>query len=255
VVGATFKLHPRVFVDFNYGSGKVKGTGTDTDWIAGFSGEFFQTLHDSDGEISFYETNLYLRPLEMEHPLDGLLASGKYPMALEEILDYIAFDFFSGYLFYRGDYKMTNGRWIIFNNVRVVETAFDGLNSSYKIRHQGVRIGARMIFASPHGVSLTIRSAYLPWMESKGYGWWNLRILNFEDDGGRGKGYDGEVYVSYAPPKIPGLNFGAGYRCMRLVNRGGLSHSDEEDIGPWDMNWDVAKSELKGPFVDLSYKF
>jgi hypothetical protein len=182
------------------------------------------------------------------------LPASLYSFFLNNIFDQLNFDLFSGYQFYRADYLMSNQHRDINTFVPVNEFIPD-FQATYRTRHNGMRFGAQINLQSTYGISLNIRSAYLPWVEAKGIGWWNLDLYNFTLTGGRGQGYDGEIYVSYTPKKVPGLSVGAGYRYLRLVNRGGLLHNDGEQGWLWDLNWDATKSSLKGAFCELSYKF
>jgi hypothetical protein len=78
LAGITYRIFNRLFVDFNYASGKTDGTGTGTDWLLGDSREFEHSTFDSNGEISFYETNLYLRLYQADRPLVDILPASLY---------------------------------------------------------------------------------------------------------------------------------------------------------------------------------
>ena len=248
ILSAEYRILPWLSIDCNGGLGENDGEGEDIDWYPTITpNEFQKTGHDSDGRVYFYGANLYFRPIALKD-----LELRLFPSPFAPAINEFNLDIFGGYQFYKASYKMTSGEWKTYSWTPV--TGSFSLDSSYKIIHKGSRVGLRSFLGYDNGFSLEMRIAYLPGLKTKGIGWWNNRILDFVQSGGHGHGLDGEVCISYnSPEEIPGLSVGAGFRYAYLVNHGGTSHSDEEGVAPWEMNWDEARSVLKGPFIDVTY--
>jgi hypothetical protein len=248
LLNAEFRPITWLSLDWNVALGENDGEGEDIDWLTSISAdEYSKTIHDSDGKVKFFEANVYLRPLVLENLELGVPHSSPFAIAVNKI----SLDIFGGYHFHKANYRMTTGQWKTFLWTPV--SGSFSLDSSYKIIHKGYRVGLRSILDFENDFKFEARMAYIPDLESKGIGWWNNRILNFVQSGGEGHGLDGEFSINYSPKQYPGFSLGAGFRYIRLVNHGGISHSDEEGLAPWEMMWDEVKSAFKGPFFELSY--
>lgn len=233
VLTGEYRFLDRWSVDASYGTADFEGWDqTDTDWWPPipFAPLVSKSHSDSEGDASFWMVDLYYRFLGGEK---GYL------------------DAFLGYQFNKNSFRDTNLVSII-----PPSGPYPGLNSTYEIEYQAVRLGLRGETPLTSNPEWTLEGsvAYLPWVEAEGKGYWNLRDMKFTQSGGEGDGIDTYVAVNYRPHRCPNLTLELGYRYMELKTSGGISRSDEAG-SIWYADWHKTKCRFDGIFFGLAYRF
>jgi hypothetical protein len=247
------RLSPLISVGGEFGSSDLKTVNdTDTDWVTPFNDfVWWQSNAACKVKVETWGVNMYYsvcrakqgesQSRESKNTLD-LFAVNKEG-------GNISIDVFGGYQYQNGDYQMTDlvdtMEWWT-----PVYNPIGGLNSSYKITHQGPRAGFR--FKGGTARCLGKFSFAYAWLNTKADGWWNLRNYSFHQVGNNGYGIDVNADLAY---KItPHLLAGLGYRYL-LCKQAKLKESGEQP-GFSYTDWDIirnADSALYGPYATVKF--
>jgi len=231
-----YRFADRWSVDASYGFGDCdKKTGSDSDWVTpGDPRRSHLSIFDTTGDASFWMVDLYYRFWTDNRSF---------------------LDAFLGYQRNENSFKMTNGQWVIYDYLPDSTPIF-GLNSTYEIDYQGVRVGVRGETPLTRNPEWTLEGsvAYLPKVEAEAKGYWNLRDMRFRQSGGDGDGIDAYVAVNYRPHNNPNFTLELGYRYMELETSGGISRSDEMGY-IWYADWHKTRCKFDGIFFGLGYIF
>jgi len=234
--------------DFSYGTGDIQsGTCTDTDWFYNYTDWFYdyssdpalQTQNPSSGDTYFYNTNLNFTKSFEEAGLTSLV---KY-------FERIKVGLFLGYEYSKVSMRMIDPITTLiwwWEDYHVTE--FEGLNSTYDITFQGIRVGTKMELILTEQLAIKGSIAYLPSLNVKGKGYWNLRDLHFYQSG-QGHGTDAEVSLHYTP--LSNLSLSLGYRAQNYRQSGGTHRIAGETA---ICNWDNAISIRQGMFFNAIIK-
>ncbi|MFC1658883.1 hypothetical protein ACFL1D_05830 [Candidatus Omnitrophota bacterium] len=217
------------------------------------------TKQASKSRVEFFDFNVYYRLLDLKED-EGYQGQERLPSE-ESLFNYLtiesfSLDIFSGYQYHKGRYRMLDplreflredeGTWYyaagLPDNI--------GLNSFYKVRYKGPRIGVRAE-GSRGKFTSRLRLAYA-WLKTKAYGWWNLRELSFWQTGDNGYGIEAGLEVAYA--LTPSFSAGLGYNYF-YCHEGRLELSAVESGVPWPAGAEVrnVNSKIHGPSFILKY--
>lgn len=180
------RLNPRFSIGGKYASSALdKTTNSDEDWnfVALHNGSYktidYQiTKQDCTSKIDLFDINLYGRVLN----LDDAIIDDDMPNPTKAAYR-ISVDIFCGYEQQKGRYTMKDP---VTQYLRVVDNLWWqavglpltwGLNSSYKVKYQGPRLGMRL-GGTTKKLSTRISLSYA-WIKTKADGWWNLRDYSF----------------------------------------------------------------------------
>jgi hypothetical protein len=164
-------------------------------------------------KITFYDANLYYNLVNTRRADE--------PMSRNLLVDNYSFDVFGGYQYYQGKYHMIDPmtEWLIDSGgtwyYALGLPADIGLDSFYKIKYQGPRLGMR--FQGQKGKwnsSLSLSAAYL---KTRAEGWWNLREFEYTQRGNGGIGTDLDLETTYAI--TPSWSAGFGFNFIGLYQR------------------------------------
>lgn len=227
--------------DFSYGTGDIQsGTCTDTDWFYDYSREpALRTQDPSSGDTHFYNTNLNFTKSFEEARLTGFVKN----------FERIKLGLFLGYEYSKVSMKMIDPITTLiwwWEDYHVTES--EGLNSTYDITFQGIRVGTKMEVVLTEQLAIKGSIAYLPSLNVKGEGYWNLRDLYFYQSG-QGHGTDAEISFHYTP--LSNLAFSLGYRAQNYRQSGGTDRIAGETA---ICNWDNATFIQEGMFFNAIIK-
>jgi hypothetical protein len=266
VVKGEVRFLPRISLGGRYANSELRrGTCTDEDWDfwAEHNSEIkyidYQiTRQASKARAEFYDFNLYYNVFNFSDDAQDqlrLFPATERP-GQDFGLDGASLDLFAGYQYYKSRCRMMDP---LYSYERFVEGSWwevaglpddVGLDSFYKIEYKGPRIGFRTT-ASKGKVTTGLRFA-LALLQSKAYGWWNLREYSFWQSGKNGIGAEMGFDVSYALTRSfsAGLGFNyLGYFQEKMKESGdqpGYSYKDLDIIRG-------ANSENYGPTFILKY--
>lgn len=215
-------------LDGRFGSSFFKKrTAIDQDWLPPIEDVWLESESRCKPVVEFYDFNLYFRLLELnEDKIRQIRLSSEESTIFDYLMvDSLSFDIFAGYQQQKGRYPMTEGVTTISWWVPVY-SPFSGLDSFYKIRYKGPRLGLRAE-GSKGKVTTRVSLAY-SWLRTKAYGWWNLRDYSFWQSGTRGYGIDIGLEVTYAltPSFSAGLGFNYFYLRQRKLKETGVFYSN-----------------------------
>jgi len=248
------RLLPRLSVGGRYGSSNFKKTTcTDTDWDPSIAPDRveFESNSDCDKKISLYDINLYLRLLDFDKE-NTELGSSNMAVLNDWMVDKLSVDIFSGYQKQEGRYGMINLVYTV-DDYQTVSEPFNSLNSFYKIKYYGPRLGLRA-GGSRGKLSSSMSFAY-SWLSTDAFGWWNLRKYSFWQNGKNGYGLEAEVELSYQFTSHFSAGVGFNYISLRQKNL------TETGIYANNPSWNYkdldiirnANSDIYGPSVILKY--
>lgn len=248
ILGLELKPIDWFFFDFSYGTGDIQsGTCTDTDWFYDYTDYFYdyssdpalQTQNPSSGDTYFYNTNLNFTKSFEEAKLTGFVKNFKK----------IKLGLFLGYEYSKVSMKMIDPITTLiwwWEDYHVTES--EGLNSTYDITFEGMRVGTKMEVFFTEQLAIKGSIAYLPSLNVKGEGYWNLRDLHFYQSG-QGHGTDAEISLHYTP--LSKLSLSLGYRAKNYRQSGGTDRiAGEKAIS----NWDNATFIQEGMFFNAIIK-
>lgn len=264
----------KVFLGGRYGSSQFsKESCSDEDWNIwdpswleeyGYGTDEYVdyqiTKQMSKPKVEIFDVNLYYRFLELSRDKEKQkgLSPGKKALFDNLMIDKLSFDIFVGYQQQKGRYGSMDPmlEWLRFDEGiwRYLEglPADIGLNSFYKIEYKGPRLGIRTE-GSRGKFTTRIRFAYA-WLETKAYGFWNLRDLQFWQSGTRGFGIDTGFEAVYAV--LPSLSVGMGFNYLYCGQKKLKMYAVEEGDPWWDGFQDRvrnANSDIYGPSFILKY--
>jgi len=246
------RLLPRLSVGGRYGNSNFKKTTcTDTDWIPAIATDrvWNESNSDSDIKIELYDINLYLRLLDFDKE-NTELGSSDMAVLNDWMVDKLSVDVFSGYQKQEGRYGMTNLVDTV-ENYQTVGIPYNSLNSFYKIKYYGPRLGLRA-GGSRGKFSSSLSFAY-SWLSTDAFGWWNLRNYPFWQKGKNGYGMEAEVEVAYQLTSHFSAGLGFNYISLRQKN---MTESGYNSNTPFYKDLDIirnANSDIYGPSVILKY--
>jgi hypothetical protein len=234
--------------DFSYGTGDIQsGTCTDTDWFYDYTDYFydyssdpvFQTQNPSSGDTYFYNANLNFTKSFEEARLTGFVKK----------IERIKIGLFLGYEYSKVSMDMIDPITILiwgWQDYHITES--EGLNSTYDLTFEGIRVGTKMEVVLTEQLAIKGSIAYLPSLDVKGEGYWNLRDLYFYQSG-QGHGTDAEISLHYTP--FSKLFLSLGYRAKNYRQSGGTDRiAGETAIS----NWDKATFIQQGIFFNAIIK-
>jgi len=246
------RLLPRFSVGGRYGNSNFKKTTvTDTDWLPAIATDRVWNESNSDGDtkLELYDINLYYRMLNFDKE-NTELGSSDMAVLNNWMVDKLSVDIFSGYQKQEGRYGMTN----LVDTIewwQTVSTPYQGLNSFYKIKYYGPRLGLRAE-GSRGKFSSKLSFAYA-WLSTDAFGWWNLREYPFWQKGKNGYGLEAEVEVSYQITSH--LSGGVGFNYISLRQRN-MTETGYNPTLPFYKDLDIIRnvnSDIYGPSVILKY--
>jgi len=185
----------------------------DPDWIDEYV-DYQITKQMCKSKVGFFDVNLYYRLLDLnEEEVKKMCLSAKEDTIFDFLLiNSLSLDIFGGYQQQKGSYRMIDPmtealrydeeKW--YYDVSLPDDI--GLDSFYKVKYAGPRIGLRAKGALGK-LTTTINFAYA-WLKASARGWWNIREYAFWQSG-HGYGLDFEVETTY--PITPSFSFGMGY--------------------------------------------
>ena len=173
------------------------------------------TYQDSKSKVDFWDVNLYYNLMNWgnDYAAEGLPYSEEKTILENLLVDKLSLDIFAGYQYLSGRYKMVDplrNAYLYFDDSWWYIPGLPdniGLDSFYKIRYRGPRIGFRLKGSSGK-VNVRLSSAFAL-LRTNGYGWWNLRDLTFWHSGKEGYGVDIGCELTYS--FTPSLSAGLGY--------------------------------------------
>jgi len=234
--------------DFSYGTGDIQsGTCTDTDWFYDYTDYFYdyssdpalRTQDPSSGDTHFYNANLNFTKSFEEAGLTGFVKN----------FQRIKLGLFLGYEYSKVSMKMIDPITTLiwwWQDYHITES--EGLNSTYDITFEGMRVGTKMEVFFTEQLAIKGSIAYLPSLNVKGEGYWNLRDLHFYQSG-QGHGTDAEISLHYTP--LSKLSLSLGYRAHNYRQSGGTHRiAGETAIS----NWDKATFIQEGMFLNAIIK-
>ena len=158
-------------------------------------------------------------------------------------------EYFLGYGYRRNNYRMTDGLYYIDNYIaHNPPNTLGSLDSTYSAVYQGPHIGIAGKSAISPRVSVVGSLAYTPLALFQGYGWWNLRSLNFEHTGA-GQMVDAQIGLRFTPAGLKNGAVTAGYRYQRMSLYQGTENTSSE------ISWDKATNVQKGFYFTSEFRF
>ncbi|MCQ9206106.1 MAG: hypothetical protein NG737_07340 [Omnitrophica bacterium] len=246
ILNGEWRFHPRFSIGGRYGSSSFRETtAIDTDWFIGIpSVIWWQSNSTSKAKMDFFDMNIYYRLLD----LDKSQMSEKFSSFL--LLDRFSLDIFGGYQQQTGRYGDTNLVDVI-QWWTPVNSPIAGLDSFYKIRYKGPRLGVRFKGWANDKFSSKLSFSYAL-IKTEAYGWWNLRDLTFWHNGDDGFAYNIDAEVTYH--LTPNWFIGIGYHYMKYRQK----ELTETRILPGYSHYDLdvvrdANNKVYGPSFRVGY--
>ena len=154
--------------------------------------------------------------------------------------------FFYGYTYNTNYNSMTDGLYTI-RDYTAVHTPLPNLNSYYTMSYQGPHVGVIHTIPLTNKITAIGSLSYSPYGLAQGYGWWNLRDLEFHHTG-TAQMLDTKIGLRFAlTPKDSSITLGYRYQSFRLLK-------GREDLSP-DISWTVANHIQKGYYFAAEMKF
>lgn len=247
------RLSPEFSIGARYADSNLKRTTcTDTDWLPPVTSIWWESHSRNKAEVQFYDINFYFRLFDYnKESLKQTPSAGRELLDLLKIqkADRLFLDLLTGY-------QWQNGRFGTSELVDTMEwwvptdTPYAGLDSYYKIKYDGPRIGLRG--EGDFGKFNSKLSIAYALLRTKAYGWWNLQGYSFEQNGNNGLGLDIGLETTYKFNERFSAGLGYNYLLLRQRklkesgNKPGVVY-DEEDIVR------NAQSEMSGPSFILKF--
>ena len=216
------------------------------------------TKQGSKSRVEFYDINLYYNLFTSgeDNPDQRAIFPAGDPIYQNLNIDRVSLDVLAGYQYYKGRYRMVDPVYELEDFIEggwyYGETLPDdfGLDNFYKIEYWGPRIGLRL-GGSKGKVSSQIKFAYAL-LQTKTYGWWNLRDYSFWGSGKNGYGieFGFDTTFAFTPSFSAGLGFNYfGYFQKKMKESGNEAGDTFYDL---DIVRD-ANSRNFGPSFILKY--
>jgi hypothetical protein len=224
IVKGEARFLPRVSLGGRYADSQLKQkVCSDEDWNfwSDSAGEYIDyqiTKQGSQPRVQFYDINLYYNLFSsgQDSPDRRTIFPADDPVYENLLVDKISLDLLAGYQYYKGRYHMIDPM----QEAHGFDDGFEwydptlpkdiGLDSYYKIKYWGPRIGFRAS-GSKGKVTSQIKFAYAL-LRTKAYGWWNLREYSFWQSGSNGYGLDLGIDTTYA--FTPSFSAGVGFNYL-----------------------------------------
>ncbi len=214
------------------------------------------TRQMSEPKVEFFDVNLYYRLLDLDKErMKQIRSSSKEDTIFDYLVtDTLSLDIFAGYQQQKGRYRAIDpmieflrfdeGTWYYARGF----PANIGLDSFYKIRYRGPRIGIKA--GGSRGKIATRVSFAYAWLRTDAYGWWNLRNLSFWQSGKNGYGIDMgiEVLYSFTPSLFAGFGYNWLYSYQKELKLSAIEAGSPWPEGPTIRN---ADSKIYGPSILL----
>jgi hypothetical protein len=260
----------KFFLGGRYGSSDFKKTGCsdedwniyDPTWPYGSDDyiDYQITKQDCKSKVEFFDINVYYRFLDLdkEEVSQRRLSSKEDSIFNFLLVDSFSLDIFIGYQQQKGRYRMIDplrDYQLLDEGVQYYVPGLPanfGLDSFYKIEYKGPRLGLRA--KGSKGKFTTKVSLAYAWLETKAYGWWNLRNLTYWQKGENGYGIDLGLETTYS--FTPWLSAGLGFNCFYYRQEKLKMYAVQDGIPWWDGYQDRirnAESEIYGPSFILKY--
>ncbi len=211
ILNGEVRFLPRVSLGGRYATSLFERTTcTDTDWLI-LTDIVWNESHSSCKEgVSLYDINLYYRLIDLDKESieeESIYSDG---LGIKDIfiptVDKLSLDVFVGYQQQKGRYG-TSELVDTVEGWTPVNIPYNGQDSFYKICYRGPRVGLRLEGSSGK-VTSRLSFAYA-FLNTKAFGWWNLRQYEFEQHGRSGFGVNIETELAYnfTPNITAGLGF------------------------------------------------
>src|SRR5581483_2970455 len=173
-----------------------------------------------------------------------------------------ALDIFSGYSWFKNQYRIRDGVQQICTGDIVpcppVGTSFVGLDSKYNYRWEGFRLGLREEVKLSDQFLLFGTFAYLPYVQYEGAGYWNLRndLRQGEPSfihGAWGNAQEFSVTVEWSATRTIALQ--GGYMWLRYRASRGVDTTYFSDGTNAQVDLDNVETDRRGYFLGVAYKF
>lgn len=245
---------PRFSIGGRYGSSNFKDeTCIDTDWVPSVAPDLVWNESNSTAitDVYNYDINVYCRVLDLNE--EGQEEGSKTKVTLKNwMAEKLSLDIFAGY-------QKQQGRYNTYDLVDTVEwwhsvnIPYKGLDSFYKIKYRGPRLGLRGV-ASRGKITTKFSFAYA-WLDTDAIGWWNMRKYTFWQSGKNGRGLNFELEITYK--LTPRFSAGIGYNYFSLEQKsmketGIYADSPGSNYKDLDIIRNV-DSKIYGPSVLLKY--
>lgn len=247
IIKGEVRFLPRISLGGKYANSELgERTCSDEDW--GFWGwhnsawkyiEYQESRQASESRVEFYDINLYYNLFNFSS--DAQVQRKLFPVTERPEQDFgldgASFDVFAGYQYYKSRCRMLDP-------VYGIERIVDGINwhdlflpdnygldSFYKTEYYGPRVGLRAT-GSKGKVTTGLRCA-LALLETKAYGWWNLREYSFWQTGSNGYGVEVGFDTTYAFTRSfsAGLGFNSfGYFQQKMKESGDEAGATYKDL-------------------------
>jgi hypothetical protein len=206
----------------------------------------------SKSKVDFFDINFYYRflDLDQEEAQQRRLAAKGWSIFDFLLIDNLSSDVFVGYQQQNGKYRMIDpmneklradeGSWYYASGY----PADIGLDSFYKVKYQGPRIGFRAK-GSRDKLTATVSCAY-SLLETEASGFWNLRDLSFYQEGKNGYGIDIELGLTYRLTSFFSAGVGFNYLFRRQAD---LKMYAVEDGTPW---WEGYQDRIRNVDSEIS---
>ena len=168
-------------------------------------------------------------------------------------------DFYAGYGWYEDDIRISDGNQLLAADLVILtppEGPFPGLNSTYRMRWRGARVGLRERTRLSKIFTMEGKFGFSPFMAYSGEGYWNLRddfanpsFVHFA------KGSVAEFSASMEWIPLKRLQVFAGYMGVFYNAKDGVDRTFFSDGTQSEITLENAKSSRKGWFFSLSLKY
>ncbi|MBU0694368.1 MAG: tetratricopeptide repeat protein [Candidatus Omnitrophica bacterium] len=212
------------------------------------------TKQGGKSEVEFFDINFYYRLLDLdkEYTKQKHLSSEGDTIFDSWVVDNLSLDIFTGYQQQKGRYGMIDpmSEYLRFDEdtwyYATGLPANIGLDSFYKIKYKGPRIGLRAK-GSKGKITTKVWFAYA-WLKTEAHGWWNLRDLAYWQKGENGSGVDLGFEITY--PFTSSFSAGIGFNYFQYWQKKLKMYAVEAGTPWWEGYQDRirnADSRIYGP--------
>ncbi len=239
---------PRVSLGGKYANSQLKDrVSSDEDWDlwSSSAGEYIDyqiTKQAGTSRVEFFDINLYYNLFASgeDNPDQKTIFPAGDPIYKNLNIDRVSLDVLAGYQYYKGRYRTMDPMYEAhgFDDGSMwYDPTYPkdiGLDSFYKIKYWGPRIGLRL-GGSKGRFSSQLRLA-LSLLHTKAYGWWNLRDYSFWESGKNGYGTElgFDTAFAFTPSFSAGLGFNYfGYFQQKMDesgNQAGVTYYDADIV-------------------------